>query len=150
MIKKTDIEAIIGEHLAGTDLFLIDLKVSPSNRISVYIDGDNGVTIDNCIALSRAIEGSLDREEEDFELNVSSAGAEQPLKLKRQYIKNKGRNIQVLTLSEEIIEGKLIDADDNKIVIEPKKKKKGAKGKEILPLEISYEEIEEAKIVIMF
>ena len=85
MIEKIKILEIVNNALDGSEKFLVNLKITPDNRIYVDIDGDNGITIDDCIELSRAIEGQLDREEEDFELTVSSAGADQPLKLTRQY-----------------------------------------------------------------
>ena len=75
MIDKLQVLSVIDTALAGTDKFLVDLKISSDNRINVAIDGDNGITIDDCIDLSRKIESSLDRDVEDFELNVASAGA---------------------------------------------------------------------------
>ena len=74
MIDKLHVLDIIHSHLQGSDKFLVDLKITSDNRIFVSIDGDEGVLIDDCVALSRAIENSLDRDAEDFELNVASAG----------------------------------------------------------------------------
>ena len=95
MIEKIKILELVNQALEGTDKFLVNLKVTPDNRI--YVDGDNGVTIDDCIELSRAIESRLDRDEEDFALDVSSAGADQPLKLTRQMVKNIGREVEAMT-----------------------------------------------------
>jgi ribosome maturation factor RimP len=95
MILKEQIIDLINEKINGTHLFLIDVKVLPGNRIEVFIDGDNGLGISDCVDLSRYIEKSLDREVEDFSLEVSSPGATQPLKLSRQYIKHIGRDLEL-------------------------------------------------------
>ena len=116
MIEKIKILELVNNALEGSGKFLVNLKVTPDNRIYVDIDGDNGVTIDDCIELSRAIEGQLDRDEEDFALDVSSAGADQPLKLTRQYRKNVGRELEVVTVDGERAEGTLEDASDEGII----------------------------------
>ncbi len=146
MIDKLHVLKVIDEALAGTDKFLVDLKISTDNRINVAIDGDNGIVIDDCIALSRLIENSLDRDAEDFELNVASAGLDSPLKLKRQYKKNVGRELTVTTDDGEHFEGLLIEADDERIVLRPA----GKKGTAVEPVEIKYSDIKIAKIVIKF
>ena len=104
----------------GTDKFLIDLHVSKDNRINVSIDGDNGVNIDDCIELSRFIESHLDREVEDFELNVASAGLDSPLKFVRQYKKNVGRDIRIDTIDGQTKEGLLEEATDEKVILKLK------------------------------
>ena len=146
MIDKLQVLEIIDRELSGSDKFLVDLKISTDNRINVSIDGDNGITIDDCIALSRAIENSLDRDVEDFELNVASAGLDSPLKLKRQYVKNIGRELSVTTFDGEHMEGRLVDADDDKIVMKFVGKKNAASE----PVEFAYADIKTAKIVIKF
>src|SRR5690606_31000329 len=93
-------------------LFLIDLNISEDNHIKVILDGDTGVTVEDCIAVSRAIEHNLDREEYDFSLEVMSAGVSEPLTLPRQYKKNIGRNLKVKTKREEKIEEELIYANE--------------------------------------
>ncbi len=90
------IEAVVNEFTEGTDLFLVEVKVSPMNEIEVIVDSDTGVSIDRCVALSRAIEAALDRDVEDFELSVMSAGIGQPLKLERQYRKAVGHPVSVV------------------------------------------------------
>ena len=90
-----EITRFINEHLAGTDMFLVEVFIKPVNRIYIFIDGDHGVKISDCVALSRHIESKYDRETVDYELNVSSSGADQPIKLPRQYIKNIGRSLCV-------------------------------------------------------
>ena len=134
-------------------LFLIDLSISDSNKISVILDGDNGVNLQDCIDVSRAVEHNLDREEQDFSLEVASAGATSPLKNIRQYRKNLGRTLKVKTAQEEI-EAKLTDANDEHIVLEWKARepKKVGKGKETVEkkAEIPYGDIKEAVVVIKF
>lgn len=146
MIDKLHVLSIIDDALAGTDKFLVDLKISTDNRINVAIDGDNGIVIDDCIDLSRKIENSLDRDVEDFELNVASAGLDSHLKLKRQYFKNVGRDLTVTTFDGETNEGTLVEADEDTISI----KLPGRKNMKSGPLKIPYTDIKTAKIVIKF
>lgn len=148
MIDKEKVQSVVNQELEGADLFLVDLKIGKDNKISVFIDGDNGVTIQNCIDLSRKIESNFDREVEDFELSVFSSGVGEPLKLNRQYKKNIGRNIEVITNEEGgKIVGELLMVDEEKIVVkvQPKKKKDPIVEKEIL-----IDNIKESKIIILF
>ena len=134
-------------------VFLIDLTIDNSNKIMVTLDGDNGVTLQDCIDISRAIEHNLDREEQDFSLEVASAGVSTPLKLVRQYKKNIGRTLKVKTLSETI-EAELETVDETKITLtwSAREPKKIGKGKEtvIKKAEIPYAEIKEAIVTINF
>ena len=134
-------------------LFLIDLAINDSNKIIVTLDGDNGVTLQDCIDVSRAIEHNLDREEQDFSLEVASAGVSSPLKLARQYKKNIGRTLKVRTATETI-EAPLTDANDDFIVLEwqAREPKKIGKGKETVQKrqEIRYADIKEAVVTITF
>ena len=109
MIVKGQIIEIINEKINGTHLFLVDLKILPGNRIEVFIDGDNGVGINECVDLSRHIEKSLNRDVEDFSLEVSSPGATIPLKLSRQYIKHIGRDVELKLTDGTSITGTLIE-----------------------------------------
>lgn len=135
------------------DLFLIDFTISSDFKISVVIDGDHGVNLQDCINVSRSIEHNLDREEQDFSLEVASAGASAPLQFPRQYKKNLGRTLEVTT-QEDKIEGKLIDADETSIKLEWKARepKKIGKGKEtvVKNAEIPYISIKKALVVISF
>merc|ERR1712146_517401 len=99
------------------NLFLIDFTVSNDNAIKVVIDGDDGVLVEDCIYVSRAIEHNIDREEEDFSLEVLSAGAASPLTLPRQYKKHVGRDLEVKTSEGENMEGKLDGVDEEGIVL---------------------------------
>lgn len=136
-----------------TDLFLIDLTVGTDNKIILTIDGDNGVTLQDCIDMSRAVEHNLDREEEDFALEVASAGAASPLKQPRQFKKNIGRTLLVKTAEGEI-EAPLVDATDEVAVLEwtAREPKKIGKGKETVTkrAEIPYGDIKQAVVVIKF
>ena len=146
MIEKIKILELVNEALAGSDKFLVNLKITPDNRIYVDIDGDNGVTIDDCIELSRAIESRLDRDEEDFALDVSSAGADQPLKLTRQMVKNIGREVEAVTFDGEKTTGVLTAADDEQVTL------RTAGTKKTLPQDIALarRDVKSLRVVIKF
>jgi len=157
MIERNRIAQLIDENLQGKDLFLVDFSVSTSNHIEVFIDSDKSeVSIADCVALSRHIESNLDREEEDFELNVSSAGLDIPLKQKRQYKKHisKRLNLQMNDGSHILMD--LQSVSENSISGIPLKKnpnaKKGSKKQfiELEAVELSFDDIREAKIEVIF
>ncbi|MBB4119427.1 ribosome maturation factor RimP [Mesonia hippocampi] len=137
----------------NSELFLIDFEIKSGNNIAVVIDGDKGVSVEDCIAVSRAIEHNLDREEEDFSLEVTSAGVGSLLSLPRQYKKNIGRRLYVKT-ADEVYEATLIAADDAAIQLawKAREPKPVGKGKVTVKKEITlpYETIAEAKVVITF
>lgn len=154
MAFKEKVIELLNEGLSEKpSVFLIDLTIDNSNKIMVTLDGDNGVTLQDCIDISRAIEHNLDREEQDFSLEVASAGVSTPLKLVRQYKKNIGRTLKVKTLSETI-EAELEAVDETKITLtwSAREPKKIGKGKEtvIKNAEIPYTEIKEAIVTINF
>jgi ribosome maturation factor RimP len=111
------IEAVVGGFTAETDLFLVEVKVSPMNEVEVVLDSDTGVSIDQCVALSRAIEEAFDRDVEDFELSVMSAGIGQPLKLARQYRKALGKPVEVVMKDGMKYAGLLESADEGSITV---------------------------------
>jgi ribosome maturation factor RimP len=152
MISKQKIADLIEEHLVGSDKFLVEFNVSTANKIIVFIDGDHGVTISDCIALSRHIESNLDRETEDFELDVSSAGLDLGLRVKRQYVKNIGKNIDIKLNDNTKITGLLKGVEDDFITIELplNKKKKKSETAEDLIKSIEFKNIKETKVVIIF
>ncbi len=117
MIDIDKIKEIAESQLEGTPLFLVDITATPGNEIEVVIDSDGSVDIDDCVALSRAIEERFDREEEDFELTVTSAGIGQPLKLPRQYRKLIGGSVEVLLSNGTKIIAQLRDATDDSITL---------------------------------
>ena len=154
MTFKEKVNALITEALLEKpSIFLIDLSISDSFKISVGLDGDNGVVLQDCIDISRAIENNLDREEQDFSLEVASVGVGSPLKFTRQYIKNIGRTLIVTTNSEKI-EAELVEANDVFIILswEAREPKKVGKGKETVQKEqqIPYTEIKEAIVTVTF
>ena len=134
-------------------IFLIDLTITDAFKIIVTLDGDNGVTLQDCIDISRAIEHNLDREEQDFSLEVASGGVSAPLKLVRQYKKNLGRTLQVKTATD-IITAELVDANEEFITLTwtAREPKKIGKGKETVEKrqEIPYTDIKEAIVTITF
>lgn len=135
-------------------LFLIDLEISDANQIRVIIDGDSGVTVADCIAVSRAIEHNMDREELDFSLEVMSAGVSEPLSAVRQYKKNLGRKLTVKTNSGETIEGELMDVNEDTITLQWKARepKPIGKGKVTVQKEavLPYKKIAQAKVMVTF
>ena len=154
MTFKEQVEQQLNNSLLERpSLFLIDISISDSYKIVVTLDGDNGVTLQDCIDVTRAIEGNLDREAQDYALEVASVGVGSPLKLVRQYIKNIGRTLIVKT-NEATIEAALTAADDTKIVLswEAREPKKIGKGKETVlkNQEIPYNEIKQAVVTVNF
>ncbi|MCX7546813.1 ribosome assembly cofactor RimP [Xanthomarina sp. F1114] len=151
---RTTVENLLKEGLEEKQhLFLIDLSISEDNSIKVVIDGDTGVTVEDCMFISRAIEHNLDREEQDFSLEVASAGATAPLKNKRQFKKNVGRTLEIKT-NDKDIKADLKDATDNHIVVEWKSREPKPVGKGKVTVqnkaEIAYKDIVEAKVMIKF
>jgi len=153
MIDKDKIIQLIEDKLEE-DQFIVDVEVSPANQISVLIDSEKGITIDHCVAISRQIEGNLDREAEDFELQVSSAGLGQPFKVFRQYVKNIEREVEVVLKDGQKLEGILKSVGENGFELETSKKEKieGKKKKELVTRtsQFSFEEVKTVKNIIKF
>lgn len=153
MIDKKQIENLVQEALQDTDRFLVDIKVSSDNVIHIIIDSDTSVNIDHCIELSRKVESNLDREKEDFELNVMSSGLDYPFHLLRQYKKFVGKTIQIVLQDDKKLKGKLIEAEETHIIVQEEiemrqKKKIIKKIGETIKFPLS--EIKQAKAVINF
>ncbi len=136
-----------------SDLFLIDFFILDDNQIKIIIDGDNGVLVEDCMFVSRAIEHNLDREEQDFSLEVTSAGATSPLTHNRQYKKNIGRLLEVKTKTDNF-EGKLTNVTNQDITLEWKAREPKPVGKGKVTVQkqanIAYSDIVEAKVMIKF
>ena len=134
------------------DLFLIDMDIALDNSIKIIIDGDNGVTVEDCIYVSRSIEHNIDRDEHDFSLEVTSSGAVTPLSSIRQYIKNIGRILAVKTKDDLKYEAKLVNANSNQISLFWKQREKKPIGKGKITVEkkidLLYKDIVEAKVKI--
>ena len=133
--------------------FLVDVSVSALNKIKVTIDNINGLAINECVNMSRFIENQLDREAEDFELEVSSPGLDQPFKVLRQYEKNIGREIEIILTDGQKTEGKLIRANEKEIEIEQNTREKKENGRKQFisrKLIFPFDKIKETRIVIKF
>jgi len=156
MIERKKIENLIDDYLKDTDRFLVELKISEANNIQVFIDGDHQVSISDCVDLSKHIESNLDREEEDFELHVSSAGLDLPLRKKRQYLKYISKLLKIKTQNGDLILLRLESVNEDGIEGIPLKKNKNAKKgalKQFIELDkmnISFESIIETKIEVIF
>ena len=151
---RENVEKLLNQALAEKpSLFLIDCSISETNQIRVILDGDQGVSVQDCMDVSRAIEHNLDREAQDFSLEVQSAGVSEPLQLIRQYKKNIGRNLQVRT-AKDTIEGALTAATDEAVTLQWKARepKPVGKGKVTVQKEavVPYNDIVEAKVMIKF
>jgi ribosome maturation factor RimP len=153
-MNQTAVKDIVDIALAlNESLYLIELSISVNNKVQVVVDGDNGVSLSECMRISRVINDSFDREVEDFSLEVTTPDIAHPLKVKRQYIKNLNRILKVKTAEEEI-EGTLVTADEDKIVLQWKAREPKPVGKGNVTVEktvtLEYTEIKEAKVKILF
>jgi len=117
MISKDFIKEIIEKELTDDDQFIAELKIDSQNRISVFVDSLSGFSIDDCVKISRAIEGNLDREVEDFELQVSTPGLELPFRVPQQYFKNIDRKIEVKCKDGKKYQGVLTNITDDSFTI---------------------------------
>ena len=150
--KKTVAELLRVALDENPSLFLIDLKIGPNNNIVVLLDGDEGVTLESCIAVSRQIEHNIDREEHDFSLEVSSVGVGSALVIPRQYIKNVGRTLEVINLDDQIFKGNLTQADQEGITLEWKAREPKPVGKGKVTVtktkKLAFASIKKAKVII--
>lgn len=154
MTFKEKVNTLLIEALLDKpSIFLIDLIITDAFKIIVSLDGDNGVALQDCIDVSRAIENNLDREEQDYSLEVASVGVGSPLKMIRQYKKNVGRTLIVKTAAENI-EAELVEANDDFVILSWKARepKKIGKGKETVQkeLKLPYVDIKEAIVTVTF
>lgn len=154
MIEKGIVYQLVREGLAGTDCFIVDVQVKPDNVIIVEIDNKEGVDIDRCVSLHRFVESHLDRDTEDYELEVGSAGITSPFKVIEQYQKNIGNEVEVLTKAGMKLNGILKSVSDDKFVITIIKKVKTETSKRKVEVEedltFGYDEIKYTKYLIRF
>lgn len=154
LITKEHILAIANDHLKDSSLFVTGIRISSDKQINLFIDGDNGVTIKDCVGLSRAIESRLDRDREDYALDVSSHGAATPLVLPRQYPKHIGRTFEIRLTDGTKAEGDLVECNNDGIRLEFSVRENKALGKGkttvIKQQTIKYSEIKESKIKLKF
>lgn len=145
---------VVEDAIKGTDMFLVDITVSADNRIVVELDSETGMDIDACAAVTRRIEAEFDRDAEDYELEVGSAGLTSPFKVKAQYMKNLGNEIEVVTRDGRKLQGTLasVGADDFTVEVPTKVKHEGAKRPVIeqVPSVIAFDSVKTAKYVIKF
>lgn len=154
-MDKEKIKGLLNNALEeNSELFLIELKFLADNKIYVEVDGDHGVSLKECIRINREIEHNLDREEEDFSLEVTSPDVANPLKVKRQYIKNINRILDVKLKDNSTVQGTLMKVTDNKIELEWKAREPKPIGKGKITVVknaiVQFEDILEAKVKIIF
>jgi ribosome maturation factor RimP len=157
MITKKLVTELAEARMKERDngLFIVELTISPANVIRLELDKyEGGVTVEDCVSVSRNIEHNLDRESQDFELHVSSAGLDKPLRVHAQYVKNVGRELDVKLKSKEKTTGRLAEVSEKGIVLERTEKQQveGKKKKEMVTVreELAFADIAEARIVISF
>lgn len=154
MIDKNKVKDLVAEWLEGKEYFLVDTAVDNQNKITVEIDHKDGVWIEDCCELSKYIEERLDREVEDYELEVGSAGIGQPFKVLQQYINSVGYDVELMTADGKKMEGYLKEADENGfvIVVNEKQKIEGKKRPQMVEVEkpFKYDEVKWVKSIIDF
>ena len=154
MIDKQTVQGLVEKWLNDKDYFLTDLTISDDDRIVVEIDHKEGVWIDDCVELSKFIEANLDRDVEDYELEVGSAGIGQPFKVRQQYVNNIGNEVEILLSDGSKLKGVLKDADDDGFTagVKKKVKREGAKRPKMVDedLRLAYGEAKEVKAVIKY
>lgn len=154
MIEKKVVKQLVDQWLEGKDYFMTDLTISADDRIVVEIDHKDGVWIEDCVELSRFIESGLNRDEEDFELEVGSAGIGQPFKVLRQYENNVGEPVEVMTTAGKKLTGTLkeADADGFTVTVEEKVKAEGEKRPKLTEVDyhFGYDEVKYTKYLITF
>lgn len=138
MIDKTLLTETVEQAIAGTSIFLVDVQVNPGNAIVVEIDSPEGIDIDTCADITRKIESVFDRDKEDYELEVGSAGLTSPFKVKGQYLKNIGNQVEILTKDGRKLKGTLLSVDDKSFTVEITKKVKEPGKKK--PVEVAEPE----------
>lgn len=151
MDLKEKIKELAQNSLTNPANFLVDVVLSKHKpmRLTVIVDGDQGITIDDCATVSRSLNETLDSLiEEQYSLEVSTPGLDHPLKLKRQYVKNKGRKLKVVLTNKSIVNGVLKEVEEEKIVMETE----SGQGKkvELKSIEIPFIEIEKAFVTVSF
>jgi ribosome maturation factor RimP len=151
-VEKRVIELVEEKISDRPELFLVEVKLLPGNKLIIHVDGDEGISIQDCAAISRHVGFHLEEEntiEKAYTLEVSSPGVGEPLKLKRQYEKNIGRELSVKVTGGDIMEGKLLDVNEQSITIEAKVKEKGKKA-QLVETSLDFNNIIETKVLISF
>lgn len=153
MQVENRVRELVEEKIADRpELFLVEVKMLPNNKLIIHVDGDEGINIQDCAAISRHVGFHLEEEnaiEKAYNLEVSSPGVGEPLQLKRQYHKNIGRELGIKLANGDKKEGKLLEVGENAIVIEEKVKEKGKKA-QLVETAVEFENITETKVLISF
>jgi len=147
MIDKKRIEEITGEYVRNTDVFIVSVKVSSANRITVLADKKSGITIDECVALHRHIEMNLNRDEEDFELQVSSPGLDMPFLVIEQYYKNEGKKVEVTDIEGTKYSGTLKNVTSGGFELEAQVKVKGQQ-KENREISFNFDQVKSTRVIL--
>jgi ribosome maturation factor RimP len=147
MVEKQKIQTLVDEFIKGTGLFVVAVKISAANRITVLADKNEGITIDECAAIHRHIEMNLDRETEDFELQVSSPGLDLPFGVIEQYYKNVGRKVEVIDKEGTKLTGILKNVTEGGFELETEFKVKG-KTKELKDVSFNFEQIKSTRVIL--
>ena len=154
MITRESVTQLIEERIAGTDMFIVDVTVRPGNVIDVTLDSDSGITIEACTEVHRHLLHAMDRDVEDYSLEVSSPDLTKPLKVFRQYLKNIGRDLSVKKTDKSKAEGELVSATEQGVTLLTAQKEEvpGKKGKKLVEREVTipFTDIAEAKVMIRF
>jgi len=150
MISKKIVLELIEERIEDTDIFIVDVDISTGNKISITLDADDGLSIEKCMSVSRNVEHNLDREEEDFSLEVTSFGLSNPFVMPRQYQKYIGKKVEVITHEMKKYQGILLAFDENGLDLELELTKKQIKAKVEPKVNISFDNIKETKAAISF
>jgi ribosome maturation factor RimP len=147
MIEKQKIQGLVEEFIKGTGLFLVTVKISNANRIIVLADKNEGITIDECAAIHRHIENGLDRDKEDFELQVSSPGLDIPFGVIEQYLKNEGKKVEVVDNEGSKYTGKLKNITRGGFELETENKTKG-RSIELKDMSFNFEQIKSTRVIL--
>ena len=147
MTDKEHIKGLVAEFLKGTGMFLVAVKVSSANRITILADKNEGITIDECVAIHRHIENNLDRDKEDFELQVSSPGLDLPFGVIEQYYKNEGRKVEVIDNEGSRLIGALKNVTTGGFELETEVKIKG-KTKELKDVSFNFDQVKTTRVIL--
>ena len=154
MIDKNIVKRLVDEWLEGKEYFIVDIQISPESKIVVEIDHADGVWIEDCVELSKFIEEHLSRDEEDYELEVGSAGLGQPFKVPQQYINFIGKEVEVLDQDGSKVKGILKSVDRNKFIVSVNEKVRVEGKKRPVKMDVDHEydmnEVKYTKYLISF
>ena len=154
MIDRNLLRETVEKAIEGTDIYLVDLRIEPDNHIVVEIDSQDGIDISTCASITKKIEAAFDRDKEDYDLEVGSAGLTAPFKVKQQYLKNLGKEIEVITTDGKKIKGLLtaVNAGDYVVEVPTKVKEPGEKRPKTVNVAhtINFDQTKSAKHVLNF